>query len=312
MSHSLRFSLIVPTRQRTEKLRRFLDSLAATTADIRRIEVVLVIDADDSDSRSFHFDRDFLRKVIVDPGLPMGALNQAGYEACSGDFIMLMNDDVIVKTRKWDRRVSSCLRRYPDGIVLIHVNDTLFQEGMCTFPLVSRTYCELAGGICPTDYLRYRIDDHVEQVFNLLGVLGERRIAYLPDVIFEHDKFIETRAGERKYYLDERLELLDEPRFAGYFEARKELALRLRRHITGRRDQPVDEECRSSLKSIENSQALRPVGRYRHESPTRRLLSGARRRLSELFQAREECRRRQPSPEHLTPGYAPARIKPLS
>jgi glycosyltransferase involved in cell wall biosynthesis len=272
MSHPRKFSLIVPTRQRTVKLRRFLSSLKATTTDIHDVEVVLVVDADDSESRTFHFDAVHLRQVVVEPGLPMGALNQAGYEASAGDYIMLLNDDVIVRTRKWDKKVSACLKRYADGIVLVHVNDTLFQEGMCTFPLVSRTYCELAGGICPTDYLRYRIDDHVEQVFNLLGVLGENRIAYLPDVIFEHDKYIETGAGERKYYLDERIELLDVPRFAAHFEARKELALRLKRHIAGGRIRPGDESWRSRLNLIEDSPALRSVGRYRHESRMRRLL----------------------------------------
>jgi len=266
------FSLIVPTRQRIEKLRRFLVSLAATTADTGRIEVILVVDADDAESRAFHFDRVPLRRVIVEPGLPMGALNQAGYEASTGDYIMLLNDDVIVRTRKWDKRILSCLKRYPDGIVLTHVNDTLFREGMCTFPLVSRTYCELAGGICPTDYLRYRIDDHVEQVFNLLGVLGENRIAYLPNVIFEHDKYIETGAGQRKYYLDERIETLDVPRFAAHWDGRKELALRLKRHIAGRGIQPADENWRCRLALVHDSPALRSVGRYRHESRTRRLL----------------------------------------
>jgi hypothetical protein len=260
------FSLIVPTRQRTEKLRRFLASVAATTADIHRIEVVLVVDADDSESRAFHFDGVPSRHVVVDPGLPMGALNQAGYEASVGDCIMLLNDDVIVRTRKWDKKIASCLKRHPDGIVLIHVNDTLFQEGMCTFPLVSRTYCELAGGICPRDYLRYRIDDHVEQVFNLLGVLGENRIAYLPDVIFEHDKYIETGAGDRKYYLDERVELLDVPRFAAHFEARKGLAVRLKRHIAARGVHSVDESWRCRLDLVDDSPALRSVGRYRHQS----------------------------------------------
>jgi len=266
------FSLIVPTRHRTEKLRRFLLSLAATSADNDRIEVVLVVDADDAESRAFRFDPVPLRRVIVEPGLPMGALNQAGYEASAGAYIMLLNDDVIVRTRQWDKKISACLKRYPDGIVLIHVNDTLFQEGMCTFPLVSRTYCDLAGGICPTDYLRYRIDDHVEQVFNLLGVLGENRIAYLPDVIFEHDKFIETGAGQRKYYLDERIELLDVPRFAAHWDGRKELALRLKQHIVGRGIQQADEDWRCRLALVQDSPALRSVGRYRHESQTRRLL----------------------------------------
>src|SRR5262249_14419206 len=151
------FSLIVPTRERAAQLRRMLDSVAATAADARGIEVVLVIDADDAATQAFVHDRLTLKKVVVPPGLPMGALNMAGYEASSGAYLMLLNDDVIARTRRWDRRVLACLRRFPDGIVLIHTNDHLFGEQLCTFPIVTRTFCELAGGICPRDYLRYRI-----------------------------------------------------------------------------------------------------------------------------------------------------------
>src|SRR5271165_4387469 len=180
------FSLLVPTRLRTDRLGRLLHSLARTAADPGAIEVVLVIDADDGDSLAFRFDGLTLKRVVVEPGLPMGTLNMAAYQASAGAYLMLLNDDVIARTPRWDRKVLACLRRFPDGIVLIHTNDRLFQEVLCTFPLVSRAFCELAGGICPQSYQRYRIDDHIEDVFNLLGVLGERRTVYLPDVVFEH------------------------------------------------------------------------------------------------------------------------------
>src|SRR5581483_2349361 len=112
---------------------------------------VLVIDADDHTSLAFRFECLYLQQVVVPPGLPMGALNMAGYGASTGRYLMLLNDDVVARTRYWDRRVLSCLRRYPDGIVLVHTNDRLFGEQLCTFPIVSRRYCEIAGGICPRE-----------------------------------------------------------------------------------------------------------------------------------------------------------------
>src|SRR5947208_11436995 len=89
----------------------------------------------------------------------------------------------------------------------------MFRDSLCTFPFVSRTYCELAGGVCPTGYRRYRIDDHVVNVFNLLGLLGERRIVYLPEVIFEHFHFEEKEAGERRYLFDDAVMAHDGPLF---------------------------------------------------------------------------------------------------
>src|SRR5205085_2583734 len=89
------FSLIVPTRQRTDQLARLLESLAATTADPAALEVVLVVDADDRDSIEFTFERFPIKKVVVEPGLTMGTLNSKGYEASAGRYLMLLNDDVV-------------------------------------------------------------------------------------------------------------------------------------------------------------------------------------------------------------------------
>jgi hypothetical protein len=255
-------SLIVPTRKRTSQLRRMLESVAATAADSAAVEVVLVVDADDAVSRAFQFEQLNVKQVIVATGLAMGALNMAGYQASTGDYLMLLNDDVIARTRRWDHRVLSCLRRFPDGIVLVHTNDRLFGEQLCTFPIVSRTFCELAGGICPRDYRRYRIDDHIEDVFNLLWMLGECRTIYLADVVFEHLKYIEKNGG-RVYEPDETVLAEDAPRFAALFAQRKELALRLKARIAGRPTPARLERWRAVLDKIDDPFALRLPGRHR-------------------------------------------------
>jgi hypothetical protein len=228
-------SLIVPTQKRTEKLRTLFHSLKKNTKNESQVEVVLVVDADDNESLRFSFPWLSMKRVVVDPGLTMGALNLAGCEAAAGGFLMLLNDDVIVRTKNWDRQVLPACRRFADNIVLVHVNDTLFGEGMCTFPIVSRTFCALAGGICPREYQRYRIDDHIENIFHLLGALGERRILYLPDVVFEHSKYLETDSGQRKYFLDQRIEADDAPRYEQLVGERKQIAIRLKQHIMARR-----------------------------------------------------------------------------
>ncbi len=239
--HSL-ISLIVPTRGRTQQLRRLLDSLAVTTASLDEVEVVVVLDDDDLDSMAFCHDSVPLRKAVVPAGLTMGALNMAGYEACSGSYIMLLNDDVIVRTPGWDERVRACFQDFPDELVLIHTNDLLFGETLCTFPLVSRAYCDLAGGICPRDYIRYRIDDHIGDTFNLLALLGERRIVYLPDVVFEHFHYAEPVSGVREYTFDPRIMAVDAPRFEALRPQRAALALQLK--------QSIDERSRTALNVV--------------------------------------------------------------
>jgi len=274
------FSLIVPTKNRTASLGRLLQSLAATASDLRILEIILVVDENDHTSRAFRFDRLFLRQVVVPSGLTMGALNIAGYEASTGQYLMLLNDDVVARTRYWDRRILSCLQRYPDGIVFIHTNDRLFGEQLCTFPIVSRQYGEIAGGICPRGYRRYRIDDHNEDVFSLLWVLGERRTIYLADVVFEHHA-AGTEPGGRGYVPDPADLAHDAPLFQALFAERKELALRLKELIAGRATPALRLRWRHKLEKIDDPFALRVPGRHRTESGAgrfhQRLASGLRR-----------------------------------
>lgn len=90
------------------------------------------------------------------------------------------------------------------------------------FPVVSRRYCELAGGICPADYRRYRIDDHLDDVFTRLG-----RAVYLPDVVFEHRNAVEHPTAGKVYEADPAVLAEDAPRFEAHQTARLELVKHL-------------------------------------------------------------------------------------
>ena len=278
-------SIIVPTRQRTESLRRMLDSLAATADRPEAFEVVLVVDRDDSPSIAFRYPTLALTHVRVPPGQTMGALNMAGYRCSRADYLMLLNDDVIARTPGWDTKVLARLRRFVDGIVLVHTNDTLLRDNLCTFPLVSRTFCELAGGICPEQYLRYRIDDHIEDVFNLLGRLGQKRTIYLPDVIFEHRNAVPTAEGPAEYHSIPEILALDAPRFLDLFADRKRLAVRLLEHIEGPLAPQRAEDVRRTLEDIGCPFSLRVRSRLlieTDEPKCRRALRSLRRRVGEL------------------------------
>ena len=90
-----------------------------------------------------------LVKVVVPPGLNMGALNMAGYRASSGEHIMLTNDDIIVRTKAWDERTLAAFQSFPDDIALVHVSDTIQEDNLCIFPFVSRKFCEFSDGVRP-------------------------------------------------------------------------------------------------------------------------------------------------------------------
>src|ERR1022692_551415 len=217
-------SFIIPTRGRPESLLRLCNSIRAATRHLELLEVVLVVDRDDEPSVRFQYEGLNIRKVEVAPGLAMGSLNMAGYRAATGKYLMLLNDDIVLQTPGWDDRVMEAFRNYSDGMVLVHVNETIFGARLCTFPFLPRTFCELAGGICPEEYLRYRIDDHIHNVFDLLTLLGHKRRIYLPDVVFQHFNLTETGDGH-DYVPNPEIHAVDTQRFEALLPSRKRLAM---------------------------------------------------------------------------------------
>jgi GT2 family glycosyltransferase len=218
------FSFIIPTRGNPESLVRLFDSISAHTSRPEEVEIVLVTDTDDEASRAVEYPGLNVRKVEGPPRRSMGSLNTAGYRAATGKYLALLNDDVVLRTPSWDDHLIDVFHNYPDGIVLAHVNDTIFRDTLCTFPFLTRAFCELAGGVSDEGYLRYRIDDHIHNIFDLLAALGHRRRIYLPEVIFEHLNLTFTERGSA-YIVDPGIHAKDTCRYEALFPERKRLAL---------------------------------------------------------------------------------------
>jgi GT2 family glycosyltransferase/SAM-dependent methyltransferase len=250
-------SIIIPTRGRPAILRRALDSIKVTTHDLESIEIILVTDEDDSTMIDFSYSGLPYQRVSVPPGLTMGELNIAGYDAATGDYIFLLNDDVIARTPGWDKLIAETLMAFPDGVVLVGVNDKIFQDTLCTFPLLSRGLCETMGGICPKEYVRYRIDDHIHNIFNLLALLGHRRIVYMDEVVFEHLNRIATAEGSSAYLPNESIHARDTLFFDSRLPERKALAVRLAAHIDAFASQNLDTIRANKLLAVTDSVAIR-------------------------------------------------------
>ena len=235
-------SFLLPTRGKPDLARGFLRSLYETAHRPEEIEVILGVDEDDPQSHSLSHEGLAIKTVILPRGLTMGALNRACFDASTGRYVMLINDDVIVRTPGWDTTIYRAFARFGDDIALVHVNDLLFQERLCTFPILSRKAC-LEIGICPACYRRYRIDDHICDTYGLLACLGHERRVYLKDVVFEHGNYTTAGAargnaapsfesGEGKVYVLEPGKFAGDSRdFAALLEDRKRDTCKLARLI---------------------------------------------------------------------------------
>ena len=222
-------SIVVPTRGRVALLGRLLDSIADTAARPDRLQIVLRIDRDDLPTAAVEHPRLDLVK-LVGPPAKMGQMTRECCRAATGKYVLLLNDDAVCRTPGWDESILEPFAAFDDEIALVWCNDLFRGPIIPNFPLLSRTTCELIGGVCPGDYNRDYIDTHLFDVFKKLEALGHRRTVYLPDVVIEHLHHEAGKAELDATYVKARQEA-DELTYIAWDQRRQIVAERLAAHI---------------------------------------------------------------------------------
>lgn len=223
------FSLILPTRDRPKLAYRLLKSIAETTSNIDKIEVILYLDEDDADSQQINYPGVPLLKIVGNDK-NMGAIINKCYDESQGKFMMLLNDDMVFRTKNWDETILKEFVLFPDGIALIYGNDLYYGKRVSTFPILSRIACEIMGHVCPTEYKRHCIDSHLLDIFSRLTDLGYNRLIYLPKVAFEHMHYeLSTVAYDiDQQFMDDKS---DQEVFSAFAVNRQNTAIKLAKHI---------------------------------------------------------------------------------
>jgi hypothetical protein len=178
-------SLLLPTRGRREAAERFIASARDMAAQPGEIEVVLFVDEDDEESKCISCD-DIRLVHIVGAPRSMGEYNTACLQRASGNIVMLVNDDVVIRTKGWDAAIGQLHASLDDQVYLAYPNDLFKGERVCTFPILSRRACQLLGDPFPAEYKGSFIDYHLLDIFQRLRHRNIQRIFYLESVIFEH------------------------------------------------------------------------------------------------------------------------------
>ena len=129
-------SLVIPNKDHASMLKRCLDSVCSLTT-WERLEIIIV-ENNSSEPETFSFydtlKEGMYRQLPVrvvryrEKGFHFSAIINEGVREAAGDYVVLMNNDVTVKTPDWiERLLSQCMREkvgavgpkllYPDGTV---------------------------------------------------------------------------------------------------------------------------------------------------------------------------------------------------
>jgi ABC-type polysaccharide/polyol phosphate transport system ATPase subunit len=226
-----RISLLLPTRGRSELLRRFLESVLARSERPDLVEVVVYADEDDPSSHGFEVEGLEVR-TLVGPRASMGDYNMACFEGSRGEIVVLGNDDVVIQTRGWDRKVREMHAAMQDRVYLAYPNDLFKGRGLSAFPILSRAACQLLGEPFPRAYRGAFIDYHLLDIFKRLERHGHSRLIYLEDVVFEHMHY-RTGKGDYDEVYGKRDRFGDDDTFLRMRDARDAAAQRLLAAIEG-------------------------------------------------------------------------------
>jgi ABC-type polysaccharide/polyol phosphate transport system ATPase subunit len=224
-------SLLLPTRGRPELLRRFLESVLARSERPERVEVVVYADEDDPTSHGFQVEGLDVR-TIVGPRASMGDYNTACFQGSRGDIVVLTNDDVVIQTRGWDRKLREMHAAMQDRVYLAYPNDLFKGRGLSAFPILSRVACQLLGEPFPRAYRGAFIDYHLLDIFKRLEQHGHPRLIYLEDVVFEHMHY-RTGKGDFDEIYGKRDRFGDDDTFIRTRDERNAAAQRLLAAIEG-------------------------------------------------------------------------------
>ncbi|HQT46610.1 MAG TPA: hypothetical protein PLY97_05245 [Acidocella sp.] len=210
MTERTRISLLMPTRERPELARRFLRSVLATAQHPEAVEVIMYVDEDDKESHAL--DCPGLEVIrIIGPRQSMGGYNMGCLAQARGEIIMLMNDDVVIRTAGWDETLRRLDASVPDRIYLAYGNDLFKGQKLCTFPILPRRVCEVLREPFHRAYRGAFIDYHLMDIFKRLERHGKSRIFYLSDLVFEHLHYrtgkaaFDTTYGARGRFEDDML-----------------------------------------------------------------------------------------------------------
>jgi hypothetical protein len=188
LHNNIDISIVLPSRGRPERLNNLLDSISATTANLAKIEVVVLLDHDDEKN---YLRRDFgilnFNFFLGEPGRSMGELNRDCVSKANGDTIFFTNDDVLFRTQGWDVLLMAEISRVSSPIYLMYPNDLLKGHKLCTFPIMDRKLLLEHPDMLPSIYSGAFMDLHIMDIFKAHD-FGSA-ITYLGNLVCEHQHY---------------------------------------------------------------------------------------------------------------------------
>ena len=181
LDNSMKFSIIFPSRDRTNLLSNLLNSILKNTYNLKEVEVLIAIDNDDRGTFEFltHFTYPFVKIWTVNRSLNFSKDYYTFLaKQSTGRWIITANDDCVMETPDWDIKAYEVLKDRP-GVIYGWIQDHLggFRAhghgNYCCFPLQGRGGFEALGYIFPPRVPTWGADIWAKNLYDQINSVCE-------------------------------------------------------------------------------------------------------------------------------------------
>lgn len=190
-------SLLCPTRGRPQQALDLYKSFLNTQKN--KNEILFCLQEEDPLLEEYItvFKKNEIKSYFIINSMPTTYIWNKLAKISKGDLLMLIGDDVIIKTNHWDLIVEECTKNFNDRIFVMTVDDGRENQTVpmrCPHPIVHKRWVETLGFFVPPFFSHRYIDAYLRELAIKLD-----RFIELKDVMFEHRKFmyIHDQTGKR-------------------------------------------------------------------------------------------------------------------
>lgn len=185
----MKFSIILPTRERPKSLKLAIDSIITQANNKENFEIHLGIDDDDisiipmiKELKKIYSDYNIFEHVRVrSNSLVDSYINWMGANFCKGDYLFILNDDCIVKTKNWDVVAYNALENFlknkkdrivcgmPEDLIDPHGHKNSWEFTFSCFPIISKEATKALGFVLDPAYLHSHSDYDICELYSTVG-----------------------------------------------------------------------------------------------------------------------------------------------
>jgi len=185
-------SILAPTRKRVAEFVRMVESIE-NTAILGNWEVLAYVDEDDSQTFSSlarRFSKSSRVFLSIGPRICMSDMWNELVPKAIGDLFMLGSDDIVFRTKAWDKIVEDAFAAVPDRLIYAHGDDLHPSRGKLfgTHGIIHRHWYDAVGYFTAKGYSA----DYADLWLNDVSEMLERR-RFLPFVT-EHLHYVFGKA----------------------------------------------------------------------------------------------------------------------